>query len=342
MNPLWILLIGMVVVVGGVSLLRLHAFLALILAAMVVAALTPPAVLQQFSLRDADKRFQLISANGETKELTLKAAKTLPMPGAPLVVLRQQADGAIRRIATLRVNEVRGQTVLATVTERKDPGEGTGGTASIAVQATDIIVEPAQESAARSLAAQPIGSRIADGFAYTARDLAILIAMASIIGQTLLTSGAAERIVAACRRGLGDRHVPLAFLASGYILAIPLFTVFYLLIPLAKVMRVRSGRDYLLYVLAIVAGATMTHSLVPPAPGALFVAKTLDVKLAMMIPAGLIAGWPMPSGRTAAGRSRCASRRARRTGRRATWWTARRPACRRSGSRCCRSSCRSC
>src|SRR5437868_3484085 len=41
MNPLWILLIGMLVVVGGVLVLRLHAFLALILGAILVAALTP-------------------------------------------------------------------------------------------------------------------------------------------------------------------------------------------------------------------------------------------------------------------------------------------------------------
>src|SRR4051794_6210869 len=43
MNPLWLLLIGMLVVVGGVLVLRLHAFLALILGALVVAALTPGA-----------------------------------------------------------------------------------------------------------------------------------------------------------------------------------------------------------------------------------------------------------------------------------------------------------
>src|SRR5204862_6616254 len=76
--------------------------------------------------------------------------------------------------------------------------------------------------------------------------------------------------------------------ASGSILGIPLFTVFYLLIPLAKVMRARSGRDYLLYIMSIVAGMTMTHSLVPPAPGPLFVATELHVDLLTMICGGVI------------------------------------------------------
>src|SRR4051812_41793170 len=184
MNPLWILLIGILVVVGGVLVLRLHAFLALILGAMLVAALTP-----------------------------------------------NQAGS--------------------------------------------------------------VGARGAEGFAATAKDVAIVIAMAAIVGQGLLVSGAAERIVLTCRRAFGDRHVPLAFLVSAFILGIPLFTVFYLLIPLAKVMRARSGRDYLLYVLSIVAGMTMTHSLVPPAPGPLFVAAALKVDLlTMMLGGGIVAACP--------------------------------------------------
>ena len=89
-------------------------------------------------------------------------------------------------------------------------------------------------------ATTPVGVRVAEGFANTARDIAILIAMASIVGETLLASGAAERIVVSSRRVLGDNRAGLAFLISGYVLGIPVFfdTVFYLLIPLGKVMRV--------------------------------------------------------------------------------------------------------
>ena len=44
MDALWILVIGMFVVLGGILGLRLHAFLALILGAYIVASLTNSAV----------------------------------------------------------------------------------------------------------------------------------------------------------------------------------------------------------------------------------------------------------------------------------------------------------
>jgi hypothetical protein len=63
-------------------------------------------------------------------------------------------------------------------------------------------------------------------------------------------------------------------------------TVFYLLLPLARAAWERTGRGYLLCVLAIVAGATMTHSLVPPTPGPLFVTSALGIDIATMIGVG--------------------------------------------------------
>ncbi len=67
-------------------------------------------------------------------------------------------------------------------------------------------------------------------------------------------------------------------------------TVFYLMIPLGKALYVRTRRNYLLYVLSIVCGATMAHSLVPPTPGPLFVAEQLGVDLGTMIIAGMLVG----------------------------------------------------
>jgi GntP family gluconate:H+ symporter len=138
----------------------------------------------------------------------------------------------------------------------------------------------------------PIGVRLGHGFGDTAGKVGILVAMASVLGRTLMESGAAERIVVSTRRLLGDKRAPLAFLFSGFVLGNLVFaeTVFYLLIPLAKVMRARSGANYLLYVLCIVAGATMTHSLVPPTPGPSFAATEFGVSFARMIPTGMIIG----------------------------------------------------
>jgi GntP family gluconate:H+ symporter len=203
MNPFLILAIGMAIVVGGILFLRLHAFLALILAALAVAAITSPQVVEQFYLAEG-------MAAGEAHELAGK-----------LFVFR-----------------------------------------------------------------------VTEGFGAGAAKIGILIAMAAIIGKCLLDSGAAERIVAWIRDVCGEKHTPVAFSVSAFTLAIPVFfdTVFYLLMPLGKAMRLRTGKDYLLYILAIVAGGTMAHSLVPPTPGPIFVAVELGIEIGAMMLGGLVVG----------------------------------------------------
>jgi GntP family gluconate:H+ symporter len=113
-----------------------------------------------------------------------------------------------------------------------------------------------------------------------------------VIGACLLESGAADRIVRSALGVFGERRAPHAFLSSGFLLAIPVFfdTVFYLLIPIAKAMGVRVRRDFLWYVMAVVAGGVMAHTLVPPTPGPLFVAAELGIDLGVMMIAGLALG----------------------------------------------------
>lgn len=62
------------------------------------------------------------------------------------------------------------------------------------------------------------------------------------------------------------------------------------MMPLGKAMRLRTGGNYLLFILTIVAGGTMAHSLVPPTPGPLLVADQLGVNLAAMIVGGCVIG----------------------------------------------------
>ncbi len=203
MDPLWLLGIGIIVVFGGIMLARLPAFLALVLGALVVGALTPAASLQR---------------HAQEKKMS--------------------------------------------------------------------------EAATEDFVTQPLGKRVAAQFGNTCASIGILIALASVIGKCLLDSGAADKIVRAAIRRLGEPRAPLAFLGSGFLLGIPVFfdTVFYLLIPLGKALRLRTDRNYTLYVLSIIAGGTMTHSLVPPTPGPLFVAAQLGVSVGMMMLAGLAVG----------------------------------------------------
>ncbi len=200
MDPLYLLLLGVVVVIGGIVGLRLHPFVALLAAAFAVALLTPPAALERNLL-----------------------------------------------------------------TQGKSPAE------------------------ARVRAEDPVGTRLAAKFGSACGNLGLLIALASVVGACLLHSGGAERIVRSALRTFGEKRAPLVLALSGLILGVPVFfdTVFLLLIPIARALAARTGRDYLLYVLAIAVGTTMTHSLVPPTPGPLFAATTLKVDIGLMMLAGL-------------------------------------------------------
>ena len=129
-------------------------------------------------------------------------------------------------------------------------------------------------------------------FGATAGKIAWVIATASIIGTAMLESGAAERMVNGIISLLGEKRAPLALLISGFILSIPIFfdTVFFLMIPLAIALYKKTGKDYLLYILAISGGALVTHCLVPPTPGPLIMAETMKIDLGVAIMGGLALG----------------------------------------------------
>jgi GntP family gluconate:H+ symporter len=137
-------------------------------------------------------------------------------------------------------------------------------------------------------------TRVAEAFGTTTGKIGIAIAMAAVIGEAMTASGAADRIVQGFLRGLGERRAGAAMASSGFVLSIPVFfdTVFYLLCPLARSLYRRTGRHYLKYLLALGAGGTATHSLVPPTPGPLFVAGELGVDLGMMIMVSMIIALP--------------------------------------------------
>jgi gluconate:H+ symporter, GntP family len=137
-------------------------------------------------------------------------------------------------------------------------------------------------------------ARIAEAFGQTAGSIAIVIGMAAVVGQCMMASGAADRIVRAFLGALGERRAGTALAGSGFVLSIPVFfdTVFYLLVPLARSMFRRTGRNYLKSVMAISAGAAVTHTLVPPTPGPMVIADTLKVDLGVMILVGITVALP--------------------------------------------------
>ena len=137
-------------------------------------------------------------------------------------------------------------------------------------------------------------SRVATEFGATAGKIGIVIAMAAIIGDCMTRSGAADRVVRAFMRLLGVERGAVALMSSGFVLSIPVFfdTVFYLLIPLARSMHRQTKQRYLFIILAMGAGASITHSLVPPTPGPLFIAEKMGIDMGLMILMGLAVAIP--------------------------------------------------
>jgi len=136
--------------------------------------------------------------------------------------------------------------------------------------------------------------KVAGLFGTVCGRIAIVIALAALVGQAMMESGAADKIVRVFVRWLGESRASLSLIGSSYVLATPVFfdTVFYLLVPLARAMRIRTGRNYVLYVCSIAAGGATAHSLIPPTPGPLAMAATLHVDLGLMILVGAIIGVP--------------------------------------------------
>jgi len=129
-------------------------------------------------------------------------------------------------------------------------------------------------------------------FGTTAGKIGVVIGLAAMIGLCLMESGAADKVVRRFLAWFGEKRAGLAILTSSYILSIPIFfdTFFMLLLPLARALALRTGRNYLLYILAICCSGVATHCLLAPHPGPLAMAEALKVDLGKTILFGLVCG----------------------------------------------------
>lgn len=148
------------------------------------------------------------------------------------------------------------------------------------------------EQDALSFSKVSLGKRLGVAFGNTSGKIGILIALASVIGTSLMRSGGAERIVRSLLKLFGKKNSGVALLFSSFTLAIPVFfdTVFYLMIPVIKSMGIKNPKKFGLYLMAVIAGGVMAHSLIPPTPGPLFVAETMNIDLGIMMIGGIVIG----------------------------------------------------
>ncbi len=129
-------------------------------------------------------------------------------------------------------------------------------------------------------------------FGRTAGAIGIAIGLACVIAVCLMESGAADKVVRRFLAVFGENQASLALLLSTYVLSIPIFfdTMFLLMLPLAMTLALRTGKDYLLYVLAICAGGVVTHSMIVPHPGPMAMVDNLKIDVGFSVVAGLLVG----------------------------------------------------
>lgn len=133
---------------------------------------------------------------------------------------------------------------------------------------------------------------VSKGLGDTARDIAISIALAAIIGMCLMESGGADKVVRRFLAFFGEKRAGWALLWSTFILSAPIFfdTMFMLMAPLAMALRMRTGKDYTLYIMAVCCGGTVTHSMTVPHPGPVAVVDDLHLNVGESIIGGMTIG----------------------------------------------------
>lgn len=232
--------------VGGLVILigyfRFHAFLALIIVALLGGILTAPGRLPGESPRQIHIK---------DKEM----------------VIKKTDDGKILIRPVTPEDSLLPQDVVVDVT----------------------IIEPYQVVKTRFIKAI---DAVTGAVGATAGQIAVVIALASVLSTAVMESGAADRIVRSFIKIFGEKRAGGVLTFCGYFLSIPIFfdTFFMLLLPLAKGLAIRTGQNFLLFVLAIATSGSITHSLLIPHPGPLAMASMLNIDIGLSIIVGIFVG----------------------------------------------------
>ena len=123
------------------------------------------------------------------------------------------------------------------------------------------------------------------GFGNTMKWIAIVVILGAFIGEVLRDTGGALRISNAVVKKTGPDRLPWAMGITGYLVSIPVFVdvAYIVLQPVTEALALRSKKPVLVIGLALTAGLTVSHTLIPPTPGPLFVASQLDLNLGNML-----------------------------------------------------------
>ena len=123
------------------------------------------------------------------------------------------------------------------------------------------------------------------GFSNTLKWIAIVVILGAFIGEVLRETGGAQRLSQAITKRMGEKRLPAAMGITGYLVSIPVFVdvAYIVLQPITEALAGRTRTPILVLGLALTAGLTVSHTLIPPTPGPLALAAYLEADLGRMI-----------------------------------------------------------
>ena len=131
---------------------------------------------------------------------------------------------------------------------------------------------------------------VKSGFGDIMTSIGIVILCGTIIGTILEKTGAALTMANAILKLVGKKRSVVAMGAMGYVTGIPVFcdSGFVVLSPISRALAAQSNVSLAVMGTALSGGLYATHCLVPPTPGPIAMAGTLNADLGLTILVGLV------------------------------------------------------
>ena len=136
---------------------------------------------------------------------------------------------------------------------------------------------------------------ITSGFGSILGSIGIVIISGTIIGTILEKTGAALTMANTILNVVGKKRAPLTMSLTGYIVSIPVFcdSGFVILSPINRALAAKSGISLAVMATCLSSGLYATHCLVPPTPGPIIMAGTLNADLGLVIIVGVLVSIPV-------------------------------------------------
>ena len=138
-------------------------------------------------------------------------------------------------------------------------------------------------------------STVKSGFGNILASIGIVILAGTIIGTILEKTGAALTMANSILKVVGKKNSVLTMGITGYVTGIPVFcdSGFVILSPISRALASQSNVSLAVMATALSGGLYATHCLVPPTPGPIAMAGTLEADLGLTILVGLLISIPV-------------------------------------------------